>query len=164
MAFWSLFKKPKLKAEDISIKLFDGKMELNGKLFDVPCHMSVIMEVLGKPKTNNTRSGNLIYTYDDYGIMFYTKGNNVMFCIEVKSNPNERRRKFDPKNAFCGTLIIEGQQWEEFVSEGEDVDFGRRRVCDGTAYIAEYANGEFGDSKGIHGAYYSLSAELATFK
>lgn len=164
MAFWGLFaEKTKLKAEEILINFCGGKIELNGKKFDYPCHLSVIKEVLGKSRVHRTRSGNNIYTYDEYGLMFYTKGNNVMFCIEVRAKSDEQRRKFDPKNAFCGTMTIEGQQWEEFMSDGEDVDFGRRRVFDGTSYIAEFADGKFGDYIDCHGAYYSLSVELATF-
>lgn len=163
--FSSLFpKRGTVAPNDINIDFHNRKIVLNGKAIDIMCHMSVIEDILGKPRVNKTRSGNSVMTYDKYGIMFYTKGNNVMFCIEIRTDPDEQRRKLDPKKCFCGTITIEGQQWEEFMYNGENVGFGRRRVCDGISYIAEYSDGKFGDMIGFHGAYYSISVELATLE
>ena len=154
-------KKPKIAPEDLRIDISENKMIINGKSVDIPCHLSVLTEIFGKPrKFVGKHRENINFIWDAFGINCYTKGNRVVYCIGVKANFGDIKCKTDPKSTFKGVLTIAGEDWEETMLAGEDLEVGRRRVYHGYSLFAEYADMENGDKNGCRGAYSGIEVQL----
>ncbi len=170
MGFFDFFKnlfgggKPKIKPEDLVIDITDSKITVNGKSVDIPCHLSLLEDMLGKPRKFVGKNSHINFTWDNLGMYCYTLGNNVVYCIAVKVNIGNFATKFYPKSTFKGSLTIFGEQWEEFMYEGENVeDFFRRRVLNGISVVSEYIDIEVLDKNGPHGAYEGVEIELKNY-
>ena len=82
--FRNLFgKKPKIDPEDLVIDITDSNMTINGKTVDIPCHLSVLENMLGKPREFVGKNSHINLTWDDLGLYCYTLGNNVVYCIAI---------------------------------------------------------------------------------
>ncbi|MGN0678779.1 MAG: hypothetical protein ACI4JS_03860 [Oscillospiraceae bacterium] len=160
MAFLDFFRnlfggnKPKISSENLVLDVSENKLTVNGKSVDIPCHLSVLTGIFGKPRKFVGKNSHVNYTWDDLGLYCYTMGNNVVYCIAVKVNLARFMTKFYPKCPFKGTLTIFGEQWEEFIYCGEDrYEIYKRRVVNGLALSSEYVDGDNLDRNGCHGAY-----------
>lgn len=171
MGFFDFFRnlfggsKPKIAPEDLVIDVTDNKITINGNFVDIPCHLSVLVDILGRPrKTVGRKAGNVNFTWDALGICCYTKGNGVVYCIGVKVNVGGIDTDTEPRSTFKGRLTIFGEQWEEFMYAGEDMDeIFRQRVTDGLSIVSEYRDFEILDKNGPHGAYSGVEIELKGF-
>ncbi len=169
MGFFGFFKnlsdgKPKIKPEDLIIDITDTKLTINGKSVDIPCHLSVLEDMLGKPRKFVGKNSHINFTWDGLGLYCYTLGNNVVYCIAVKVNKSDFTTKYDPKDAFKGRLTIFGEQWEEFMYAGEDMDgIFRQRVTNGLSIVSEYRDFEVLDKNDPHGAYSGIEIELKNY-
>lgn len=154
-------KKPKINAGELVLDVTGEKLIINDKPVDIPCHLSVLTGIFGKPrKFVGKNRENINFTWDNLGIFCYTKGNSVVYCIGVKVSRGDISTDFDPENTFVGTLTIDGEPWEEFIASGEDMEVGRRRQYLGLSLFSEYADMENGDKNGCHGAYSSVEFQL----
>ncbi len=169
MGFFDLFKnlfggnkKQSINAEKIIIDITDTVISINGKDIDIPCHLNSMIEMFGKPRRSASKSGNVIFTWDNIGIFCYTKGNNVINCIAVKVKENDDMKlPFDPKKLFKGALTICGNDWEQTMFNGEDNDgFFKKREIGTLSIVAEYADFENGDKDGYKGAYSGVEISL----
>lgn len=161
--FGNLFggKKPKINAGELVFDVTGEKLIINGKAVDIPCHLSVLTGVFGKPrKFVGKKHGNVNFTWDNLGIYCYTKGNNVVYCIAAKVKRGDIQTSYDPKTLFAGKLTVGGEPWEEFMASGEDMEVGRRRQYLGLSLFSEYADMENGDKNGCHGAYSGVEFQL----
>lgn len=154
--------KPKISSESLVLDVSENKLTVNGKSVDIPCHLSVLTALFGKPRKFVGKSSHVNYTWDDLGLYCYTMGNNVVYCIAVQANPGGYMTKYYPKSPFKGTLTICGEQWEEFMYSGEDMDeIFRRRVFNGLSLVSEYVDCENLDKNGCHGAYSGVEIQLS---
>lgn len=161
--FANLFggKKPKINARELVLDITEGKLLVNGRAVDIPCHLSVLTKIFGKPrKFIGKNRENINFTWDNLGIYCYTKGNSVVYCFAVKVNRGDITTDFEPKNTFTGTLLIGGEPWEEFMSGGEDFEVARQREFCGYSLFSEYTDMENGDKNGCHGAYSGVEIQL----
>lgn len=161
--FANLFgrKKPKINAQELVLEITEGKLIVNGKAVDIPCHLSVLTNIFGKPrKFVGKKHGNVNFTWDNLGIYCYTKGNSVVYCFGVKVNCGGISTDLDPKTTFKGTLTIGGEPWEEFMAGGEDMEVARQRKYCGYSLFSEYADMDNGDKNGCHGAYSGVEIQL----
>ena len=161
--FANLFgrKKPKINAQELVLEITEGKLIVNGKAVDIPCHLSVLTNIFGKPrKFVGKKHGNVNFTWDNLGIYCYTKGNSVVYCFGVKVNCGGISTDLDPKTTFKGTLTIGGEPWEEFMAGGEDMEVARQRDFCGYSLFSEYADMDNGDKNGCHGAYSGVEIQL----
>ena len=160
--FRGLFgKKPELSADGLSFDINESGAVINGKPIDVPCHLSVLTKMFGKPRKFVGKGGeNVNYTWDKFGIYCYTKGNGVVYCIAVKMNFGDIRTKYDPKTPFSGILTVCGEPWETAMSGGEDMEVGRRLVFENYSLFAEFTDIDGGDKNGSHGAYSGIEIQL----
>lgn len=162
--FGKLFggKKPKINAEELVLDITEDKLFVNGKAVDIPCHISVLTNIFGKPrKFVGKNRENINFTWDNLGIYCYTKGNSVVYCIGVKVNCGDISTDLDPKNTFTGTLTIGGEPWEEFMASGEDMEVARQKNYCGYSLFSEYADMENGDKNGYRGAYSGVEFQLS---
>ena len=154
-------KKPKINAQELVLDITEGKLIVNGKAVDIPCHLSVLTNIFGKPrKFGGKKHGNVKFTWDNLGIYCYTKGNSVVYCFGVKVNCGGISTDLDPKTTFKGTLKIGGEPWEEFMAGGEDFEVARQRDFCGYSLFSEYADMDNGDKNGFHGAYSGVEIQL----
>lgn len=161
--FANLFgrKNPKINAQELVLEITEGKLIVNGKAVDIPCHLSVLTNIFGKPrKFVGKKHGNVNFTWDNLGIYCYTKGNSVVYCFGVKVNCGGISTDLDPKTTFKGTLTIGGEPWEEFMAGGEDMEVARQRKYCGYSLFSEYADMDNGDKNGCHGAYSGVEIQL----
>lgn len=170
MGFFDFFRnlfgggKPKISPEELVIDITDSKLTINGKSVDVPCHLSVLRDILGKPRKFVGKNSHINFTWDALGLCCYTLGNNVVYCISIEVNKGGFSTKYDPKRTFKGSLTIFGEQWEEFMYEGENVeDYFRKRVLNGISVVSEYKDFEVLDKNGPHGAYSGVEIELKNY-
>lgn len=160
MRFIDLFaKKPAVNTDNLVVNISDGKITVNGLTISIPCHMSAVRKILGKPRVCRTKSKNIIHTYDKLGIYFYTKGNSVVKCVELKTKETTRNRKHEPKQVYKGILTIEGEPWEEYMSSGENTGITRCHKYELYKIHAVYAD-QSDNENNIHEAYSSLSIEI----
>lgn len=154
-------KSSEINADELVFEVNESGIAINGKKVDVPCHLSVMTDLLGKPRrfVGENRE-NVNFTWDNLGICCYTKGNNVVYCVGVKANIGEIATKYDPKKLFSGRLTICGEPWEKAMSGGEDCEFGRRLVYGEYSLFSEYTDMEIGDKNGCHGAYSGVEIQL----
>lgn len=152
--------KPKVKSEELSIDLTEDGMTINGRRIDIPCHLDMLKELLGKPvKTGKKHHGN--YKWDELGLRCYTNsGNNVVTCIGVKTNEGECDTKHDPTGMFKGVLTINGEPWEEFMSHGVDEEVARQQDFGVYSLFSEYADFEVADTNGCKGAYVGVEISI----
>ncbi|MGN0670958.1 MAG: hypothetical protein ACI4JZ_10455, partial [Oscillospiraceae bacterium] len=76
--FGKLFggKKPKINSRELVLDIAESKLIVNGKPVDIPCHLSVLTNIFGKPrKFVGKNRENINFTWDNLGIYCYTKGN-----------------------------------------------------------------------------------------
>ena len=152
--------KPKVKSEELSIDLTEDGMTINGRRIDIPCHLDILKDMLGKPiKTGKKAHGN--YKWDTLGLRCYTNsGNNVVTCIGVKTKAGECDTKHDPTGMFKGVLTINGEPWEEFMSHGVDEEVARQQDFGVYSLFSEYADFEVADTNGCKGAYVGVEISI----
>ena len=152
--------KPKITPEELNIDLTQDGITINGKRIDVPCHIDVLIGIFGKPsKTGKKFNGN--YKWDELGLRCYTDSDNkVVKCVGIKTNAGEGDTKHDPTGMYKGVLTIEGEQWEEFMNQGEDVGVARQRDFGVYSLFSEYADFENGDANGCKGAYVGVEISI----
>ena len=154
--FGNLFggKKPKINAKELVLDITEDKLVVNGKAVDIPCHLSVLTNIFGKPRKHvgNNRE-NINFTWDNLGLLCYTNGNSVVNCFSVMVKRGDITTDYDPKILFAGTLTIGGEPWEDFMASGEDTGFGRHRDFFGLSLFSEYTDMDNGDKNGFYGAY-----------
>ncbi len=147
--------------EQIDINITGDMIIVNDNKIEIPCHLDRLKELFGQPRKFVGVSGNVNYTWDDIGVYCYTKGNNVVFCIAVKSQVNsEMLFAYDPKSMFKGKLSINGENWEQVMHEGADEDVARSRLVDNLSLFAEYVDFEKGDMGGCEGAYTGVEVQI----
>ena len=167
MGFFDFFKnlfggsKPKIASEELDINVTETVICINGNNVDIPCHLDALIKYFGKPKRSPSKSGNVIFTWDALGLYCYTKGNNVVHCFAVKVNNGDMSTPFEPKTLFKGKLSICGENWEEVMYKGEDMEgFFRQRVFEGLYLVAEYVDFETADQNGCAGAYSGVEISI----
>lgn len=154
-------KSPEINADELVFEANESGIAINGKKVDVPCHLSVMTDLLGKPRRFvGVNRKNVNFTWDNLGICCYTKGNKVVYCVGVKANIGVVTMRYDPKKLFSGRLTICGEPWEKVMSGGEDLEIGRRLICGEYSLISEYTDMEIGDKNGCHGAYSGVEIQL----
>lgn len=155
-------KHPEPDPASLFVNITDKQIMVNCTPIDIPCHLDVLKKMLGKPRvTVGKNRENVNFTWDNLGIYCYTKGNNVVYCIGVKVNPGGFKTNTDPRNTFKGSLTICGEQWEEVMYDGEDMDgLFRQRDYLGLSLTSEYADMDAGDKNGSHGAYSGVEIQL----
>ena len=162
--FGNLFgrKKPIINAQELVLDITEDKLIVNGKAVDIPCHLSVLTNIFGKPrKFVGKNRENVNFTWDNLGVYCYTKGNSVVYCFSVKVNRGDIKIDFDPKPLFAGTLTIGGEPWEELMGGGEDREVGRHRDYFGLSLFSEYTDMDNGDKNGYRGAYSGVEFQLS---
>ncbi len=154
-------KKCKFSPEALDISITEDTLIINGSRLEIPCHLDMLKSQFGKPRKFDNRQANVIFTWDEIGIYCYTKGNNVVFCLGIKTKPNtEVPFEYDPKSMFKGRLCINGESWERFISAGEDEEVGRCKRTDNLTFFADYADIEKGDADGCENAYSGIEIQL----
>lgn len=154
-------KSTEINADELVFEVNESGIVINGKNVDIPCHLSVLTKMLGKPRRFvGKNSENVNFTWDNLGICCYTKGNKVVYCVGVKVNIGVVTMRYDPKKLFSGRLTISGEPWETVMSGGEDLEIGRRLVYGEYSLFSEYASIEKGDKNGCHGAYSGVEIQL----
>lgn len=132
--FDKLFGAKKLEAgRPITLNLHEGGFELNGQTFAFPASASELMKVLGEPRrvekdyTDLVRKG----LSEDYGIDFgafhpmryYWDDFGITASADDQENVDDMNIFFGKskyplpttKCAFSGTLLFDGQPWQEIV-------------------------------------------------
>ncbi len=168
MGFFDFFRnlfsgsKPKISSQDLKIDLTENGMTINGRNIDIPCHLDILKELLGKPtKTGKKHHGN--YKWDELGLRCYTNSqSSVVNCIGIKTSAGECDTKHDPECMFKGVLTINGEPWEEFMSHGVDEEVARQRDFGIYSLFSEYTDFEKGDSDGCKGAYVGVEISIHT--
>lgn len=152
--------KAKVKSEELNIDLTQDGITINGRHIDVPCHLDVLKDMLGKPvKTGRKAHGN--YKWDELGLRCYTdSGSSVVSCIGIKTSQGEADTKHDPTGMFRGVLTIEGMPWEEFMYGGVDEEVARQRDFGVYSLFSEYADFAAGDNDGCKGAYVGVEISI----
>lgn len=132
--FDKLFGNKKMeKGQPVTLNLHEGGFELNGQLFSFPASVSELIEVLGEPRgveidfAQRTREGlskdygfdvdsfrPMRYYWDNFGIVASTYDNenirNIVIFFGKSKHPLPTT-----KCAFSGTLLLDGQPWQEIV-------------------------------------------------
>lgn len=163
MFFFNLFRKKRQAVDpsDYVIDISDTRWTINGRSFEVPCHIGVFEAAFGKPRV--TKNKNYVYTWDDLGIYCYAQGwrKTVVHCFAVEVQRGDMPQKFHPKSKYRGTLTIGGRPWEQAMHEGENVeDFYRQVVTDGLSIVSEFSSLELLDNNGCEGAYTGVEISL----
>lgn len=132
--FDKLFGAKKMKTgKPITLNLHEGGFELNGQTFAFPASASELIKVLGEPRkveidyTDNVRKGlsedygidfdsfhPMRYYWDDFGIEGKTCDQENIHDIMIFFGKS--KYPLPPtKCAFYGTLLFDGQPWQEIV-------------------------------------------------
>ena len=132
--FDKLFGAKKMETgKPITLNLHEGGFELNGQTFAFPASASELIKVLGEPRkveidyTDNVRKGlsedygidfdsfhPMRYYWDDFGIEGKTSDQENIHDIMIFFGKS--KYPLPPtKCAFYGTLLFDGQPWQEIV-------------------------------------------------
>ncbi len=161
--FANLFggQKSRFSPEELDIDIADDSVTINSNRVNIPCHLSVLTKLFGKPRAVNGKEGKRNYAWDNLGLYCYTNGNNVVYCIAVLSRVGDISLKYQPKSTYAGKLTILGKPWEETMSKAPDEEgFFRMLELENLSVISEYADFEKGDSEGFEGAYSNAEIQL----
>lgn len=159
MGFFDIFrKKPKIAADELVINVMERSVDINGRHLDMPCGLKALTDMLGKPRMFAGKAGNLNAVWDKLGVYCYLSGGDV-YCLGIKAHPEEIPAGFEPNRLFVGKLIVCGEEWEQALSEGTDLEIGRERQMNSISLFGSYTDFENRDSNGCNGAYTGIEIQ-----
>lgn len=156
----NLFRKnPDISPSKLVIKITERSADINGHIIDIPCSLKALSDILGKPRMFAGQAGNANAVWDDLGFYCYVNKNTEVYCLAVKVNAEEFPAGYEPKSFFAGQLIICGEQWEQALSLGEDIEIGRERRIGKLTLFGAYTDFENGDRNGCNDAYTGIEIQ-----
>lgn len=160
MGFFDFFKKQKLNSADINIDITNHIATINGKSIPVPCNLNELTDIFGKARRFEGNANNINYVWDSLGIYCYVTPQNKVYCVAVMKNPSMDPAAFEPAEMFEGVLTIGGENWEDVMSKGNDLEIARERSIDGLSLFSTYVDFDYGDKNGSHNAYTGIEIKL----
>ena len=161
MGFFDLFRAgSKIAPEKLVINVMADAADINGSYLKMPCDLKAMSDILGKPRMFAGQAGNVNATWDKLGVYCYVNQNMEVYCLAVKAHPDEIPAGFDPKCMYRGRLVICGEEWEQALYVGDDLDIGRERQLGSLSLFGAYTDFENGDSNGCNGAYNGIEIQF----
>ena len=161
MGFFDIFrKKPKIAPNELVINVTERSADINGHFLDMPCALKALTDILGKPRMFAGQGGNVNAVWDDLGVYCYVNQNMEVYCLAAKAHPEEIPAGFEPKCFFAGYLNICGEQWEQSLSLGDDLEIGRERSVGKLSLFGAYTDFENGDRNSCGGAYTGIEIQF----
>ena len=173
MGFFGFFGKKPTTPEKLVIDFSDNKITVNNKIVDIPSHISVLKNLLGKPrkvvrknKDDAVNPVRINFTWDDLGVYCYAKSSKVVDCIGIRLNAGEICPTHYPKKFFSGNLMIKGMPWFETIRNAapeefeEGVSFFKKSYLGNYSVVAEYVNFEQDDSTRTEKDYTIIEIQL----
>ncbi len=160
MGFFDIFrKKLKIAPNELIINVTERSADINGHVLDMPCSLKSLSDILGRPRMFAGQAGNINAVWDGLGVYCYVNKNTEVYCLAVKAHPEEMPAGFEPKSFFAGQLIICGEQWEQALGLGEDIEIGKERRIGKLSLFGAYTDFENGDHIGCNGAYTGIEIQ-----
>lgn len=160
MGLFDFLKKQKLSSADINIDITNHIATINGSSIPVPCQLDELTKIFGKARRFEGGAGNLNYVWDELGIYCYVTAGLKVYCIAIKKHKSAQPMPFEASGTYKGVLTICGENWEEVMSKGNDLEIARERSIDGLSLFAEYTDFEYGDRNGCSNAYAGIEIKL----
>lgn len=160
MGLFDFFKKQKLSSADISIDITNHIATINGNSIPVPCQLEELTKIFGRARRFEGGAGNINYVWDELGIYCYVTAGLKVYCIAIKKHKSAQPMPFEASGMYRGVLTIGGENWEDVMSKGNDLEIARERSVDGLSLFAEYVDFEYGDKNGSSNAYTGIEIKL----
>ncbi len=159
MGLFDFFRKKKLTSAEINIDVSNHLAVINGKEIAIPCPLSELTDIFGKPRFFH--GGAINYIWDELGIYCYATEAQRVYCIAIKVEKSNMPIAIDPKDNFKGILTLKGRHWEEVLSEGEDMEVARANDFDGVQLFGEYVSFDHGDKYSSSHAFVGMEMNFA---
>ncbi len=160
MGLFDFLKKQKLNSADINIDITNHIATINGNSIPVPCQLDELTKIFGKARRFEGGAGNLNYVWDELGIYCYVTAGLKVYCIAIKKFQSAQPMPFEASGTYKGVLTIGGENWEEVMSKGNDIEIAKEHSVDGLSLFAEYVDFEYGDRNGSSNAYTGIEIKL----
>lgn len=129
-----------------TIDLTEQFFKINTSVVSFPIPINILTDVLGASR-HVTLEHNTVYTWDDLGLMAYSKNGQVVEGIVLALQP--QRYEFSPKQMFSGNIIFDGHEAVKYYTANRDkrvklfkADTGGALVLNGTSLWFDVDDGQ----------------------
>ncbi|RPE13073.1 hypothetical protein EGT74_05935 [Chitinophaga lutea] len=98
----------------MQIQLLGNTLLINGEAMQFPLHIEKLQHLLGNAR-HNEKKHNHIYTWDDLGILAYSKNGQAVEALTLDIKPGNY--DFSPASPFNAQLLIEQTQYKDYYQQ-----------------------------------------------
>lgn len=145
------------RSKSMTVDISGDYFTINGKKLEIPVHIDVLKEILGKPRAVKFETdpemrafleemegcpvtNRVNYAWDDLGLMCYTLNGKVVNAFGIHLRQQNHNSPANPKTHFGGKITINGQNWLPIVMAGDNTDSSRRVILGNLLLTASYSD------------------------